>query len=90
MAKLVAVITGASSGIGLEFARKLAGYRCLSLFATHDLALGALEAEMPEAIANYCFESVIEDGELYFSYRLQRGMAKNRNASFLMKKLGII
>ena len=73
-----------------QFARKLAGYRCLSLFATHDLALGALEAEMPEAIANYCFESVIEDGELYFSYRLQRGMAKNRNASFLMKKLGII
>jgi len=26
-----------------QFARKLAGYRCLSLFATHDLALGALE-----------------------------------------------
>lgn len=73
-----------------QFARKLVEYRCLSLFATHDLALGALETEMPGVIANLCFESVIEGGELYFSYRLQRGMAKNRNASFLMKKLGII
>lgn len=73
-----------------QFARKLAGYRCLSLFATHDLALGALEGEMPGMVANYCFESVISDGDLRFDYRLQRGMARNRNASFLMKKMGII
>ena len=66
------------------------GIGCLSLFATHDLALGALEAEMPGKVANYCFESVIEDGDLRFDYRLQRGIARNRNASFLMKKMGII
>jgi len=73
-----------------QFARKLAGYRCLSLFATHDLALGALEAAMPGMVANYCFESVISGGDLRFDYRLQRGIARNRNASFLMKKMGII
>ena len=73
-----------------QFARKLAGYRCLSLFATHDLALGQLEAELPAVVANYCFESVIEDGDLHFNYRLQRGIARNRNASFLMKKMQII
>ncbi|HET6256136.1 MAG TPA: hypothetical protein VFE32_18815 [Puia sp.] len=73
-----------------QFARKLVGNRCLALFATHDLALGGLETEMPGAVANYCFESVIEDGDLRFNYRLERGIARNRNASFLMKKMGII
>jgi MutS domain V/MutS domain III len=73
-----------------HFARKLVEYRCLALFATHDLALGALESELPGKVANFCFESVIENGDLYFNYRLQRGIARNRNASFLMKKMGII
>jgi hypothetical protein len=73
-----------------QFVKKLAGHRCLALFATHDLALGALEGELPGVAANFCFESVIEAGNLYFNYRLQRGIARNRNASFLMKKMGII
>jgi len=73
-----------------QFARKLTRYHCLSLFATHDLTLGQLEQEMPEVIANYCFESIIEAGDLHFNYRLQRGIARNRNASFLMKKMDII
>ena len=73
-----------------QFARRLTGYPCLALFATHDLALGALEGELPGVVANYCFESVIEAEDLYFNYRLQRGIARNRNASFLMKKMGII
>jgi DNA mismatch repair ATPase MutS len=72
------------------FIRKLIQYRCLSLFATHDLSLGQLEQEMPDTIRNYCFESIIEEGELQFDYRLQRGIARNRNASFLMKKMEII
>jgi hypothetical protein len=73
-----------------HFARKLVGYGCLALFATHDLALGALESEMSGKVANYCFESVIEAGDLRFDYRLRRGIARNKNASFLMKKMGII
>jgi DNA mismatch repair ATPase MutS len=73
-----------------QFARKLTGYRCISLFATHDLALGQLETDLPGIVANYCFESIIEDGDLHFNYRLQRGIARNRNASFLMKKMKII
>ncbi len=73
-----------------QFIRKLLQYPCLSLFATHDLSLGQLEAELPKAIHNYCFESIIEDNELHFDYRLQRGIARNRNASFLMQKMDII
>jgi DNA mismatch repair ATPase MutS len=73
-----------------QFARKLVNYRCLSLFATHDLALGQLEQELPGQVVNYCFESIIEGGDLHFNYRLQKGIARNRNASFLMKKMKII
>lgn len=73
-----------------QFIRKLLGYRCLSLFATHDLSLGEMEQQLPGRISNYCFESVIEAGELHFDYRLQRGIARNRNASFLMQKMQII
>jgi DNA mismatch repair ATPase MutS len=63
---------------------------CITLFATHDLKLSELESEFPNAVLNYCFESTIENDELIFSYKIQRGVAKNRNASFLMKKMGII
>lgn len=73
-----------------QFIRKLLQYRCLTLFATHDLALSVLEQELPGKLTNYCFESIIRNGELIFDYTLQRGVAKNRNASFLMKKMEII
>lgn len=71
-----------------HFIRRLLQYNCLALFATHDLSLGSLEK--PGSVSNYCFESVITNGELHFDYRLQRGVATNRNASFLMKKMDII
>jgi MutS domain V len=73
-----------------QFIRQLIRYQCLSLFATHDLSLGQLEQEMPAVVSNYCFESIIENGDLLFDYRLQKGIARNRNASFLMKKMEII
>ena len=73
-----------------QFIHKLLQYHCLSLFATHDLSLSTLETESAGAVSNYCFESVIENGELHFNYQLQRGVARNRNASFLMEKMGII
>jgi len=73
-----------------QFIKKLLQYRCLTLFATHDLALSRLEQELPGKVSNYCFESTINNGELLFDYKLQRGVAKNKNASFLMEKMEII
>jgi DNA mismatch repair ATPase MutS len=73
-----------------QFIRKLLQYHCLSFFATHDLSLGSLEKELPGLVSNYCFESVIDGNELHFDYRLRLGIARNRNASFLMKKMEII
>jgi DNA mismatch repair ATPase MutS len=73
-----------------QFIKKLLQYRCLTLFATHDLMLSRLEEELRGKVSNYCFESTIRDGELLFDYKLQRGVAKNKNASFLMRKMEII
>jgi hypothetical protein len=72
------------------FVENLLGFNCLSLVATHDLMLGQLEVEHPAKIKNYSFESLLVDNELKFDYKIQSGVAKNTNASFLMKKLGII
>ena len=41
-------------------------------------------------IINYCFESYIKGLELTFDYKIMPGLAKNMNASFLMKKMGIM
>lgn len=73
-----------------QFIKQLLQYNCLTLFATHDLALASLEEEYKGLVSNYCFESRIQDGILHFDYTLQRGVARNKNASFLMRKMGII
>ena len=73
-----------------QFVKEMLALNCITLFATHDLKLSELEQDYPNIVVNYCFESVIENNELSFSYQIQRGVAKNRNASFLMKKMGII
>lgn len=70
--------------------RQLVNRRLLLVVATHDLALGELEKEFPGKISNYCFEARIENDELSFDYKLKPGVAKNLNATFLMKKMGII
>ncbi len=59
------------------------------LVATHDLELGQLEAQYPEAIENWCFEVDIEEGRLSFDYKLKRGISKSFNATILMKEMGI-
>jgi DNA mismatch repair ATPase MutS len=65
-------------------------FNALVMVATHDLELGDLEKELPQQIANLCFESIIQNDELEFDYQLNKGIAKNKNATFLMKKMGIV
>jgi hypothetical protein len=65
-------------------------YNCLGMIATHDLELGHLEAAYPRQIKNYCFESTIQDDHLYFDYLIREGVARNKNATFLMKQMEII
>lgn len=73
-----------------QFIKKILQFNCLTLFATHDLMLSKLETELPGQVSNYCFESIIRENTLLFDYKLQEGVAKNKNASFLMKQMDII
>ena len=65
-------------------------FHCLAIIATHDLALGNMASEYPSQIKNYHFESNIENDELSFDYLIKPGIAEKMNATFLMKKMGII
>ncbi len=59
------------------------------LIATHDLELGALESLYGGAIENLCMEVAIRDGELFFDYKLGKGVSRSFNATLLMKNMGI-
>ncbi len=73
-----------------ELLRKLVQYKSVSLIATHDLKLSEMELEFPQQVFNKCFEIRIENDELVFDYKLSDGVTKTMNATFLMKKMGII
>ncbi len=70
--------------------QKFVTYQSLGIIATHDLELGKMEEEMPQLVSNHCFESIIKEKELYFDYKLGEGIAKNKNATFLMESMNII
>ena len=74
----------------IALVRQLLKHPCLALIATHDLTLGDLENEYPRQIRNFCFEPIIEDDQLSFDYKLKLGLAQKMNATYLMKKMGII
>ncbi|MDQ2656603.1 MAG: hypothetical protein M3Y60_04210 [Bacteroidota bacterium] len=74
----------------IALVKQLVGHSCLAIIATHDLALGELEESYPGRVLNYSFEADITNGHLFFDYKLKRGIARNMNATFLMKKMGII
>lgn len=73
-----------------ELIKQLKDLQALVVLATHDIALGDLEGQHPTQIANACFEGKIENDQLTFDYTLHRGVAQKANATFLMRKMGII
>lgn len=72
-----------------QLVSRLVSYPCFTMVATHDVALGEMERKH-HAISNYHFESRIENDELSFDYVLRPGMSTSKNATFLMRKMGII
>lgn len=73
-----------------ELVKKLIELNAVSLVATHDLKLSEMENDYPGRVFNKCFEIKIHDNELIFDYKLTDGITKTMNATFLMKKMGII
>jgi hypothetical protein len=73
-----------------KYIESLLSYPVTGLLATHDLALCKMEADYPCKIINKSFEVEFEADDLVFDYELKEGACKTMNASFLMKKLGLI
>lgn len=72
-----------------KFIEQIINYKAAALLATHDTQLAVLEDKYPNKVFNMSFESEIEDNRLRFDYLIRKGVSKNLNASFLMKKYGI-
>ncbi|MGE0589696.1 MAG: hypothetical protein AB7O48_14055 [Cyclobacteriaceae bacterium] len=70
--------------------KQFVAHKSLVILASHDVVLGELQREFPDAIRNFCFESDIENDALKFDYSLKEGVAQRANATFLMKKMGIL
>lgn len=49
-----------------------------------------MAGDYPELIQNKCFEIEIINNEMLSDYRLRHGVTSVMNATFLMKKKGII
>lgn len=70
------------------FLESIAHLPVSGVIATHDLELSKMENEsdLGRRFHNYCFE--IDLGlDVTYTYKIQRGVAKNQNATFLLKKL---
>ena len=69
--------------------KQLIHHNAAGLIATHDLELAKMADEFPSKLHNYHFDVQVAGDELYFDYKLKRGVCTSMNASLLMKKIGI-
>lgn len=72
-----------------KFVERLVSTNSMGIIATHDLSLCTLEDKL-SAVKNYYFDALIKENELYFDYTFKKGVCQNMNASFLLKKMGIV
>jgi len=56
------------------------------IIATHDLELSKMQQEHPDRFHNYCFEIRLSD-EITYTYRISEGVARNQNATYLLKNI---
>ena len=74
----------------IEVVKKIIAKKAIGAIATHDIEVCLTTNDYPNTLTNKCFEVEIIDNELHFDYRLRNGICKNRSATFLMKKMGVI
>jgi DNA mismatch repair ATPase MutS len=73
-----------------ELINQLISLNAHGIVATHDLGLTELVQKYPSSLKNQCFEVLLQTDELKFDYKLTDGVTRTMNATFLMKKMGII
>ncbi|OOG73559.1 DNA mismatch repair protein [Flavobacterium sp. A45] len=74
----------------IEVVKKVIAKKAIGAIATHDIEVCLTTNEFPDILTNKCFEVEISNNELHFDYTLRDGICKNKSATFLMKKMGVI
>ncbi|PJJ07868.1 MutS-like protein [Flavobacterium sp. 1] len=74
----------------IEVVKKVIAKKAIGAIATHDIEVCLTTNEFPNILTNKCFEVEINSNELHFDYTLRDGICKNKSATFLMKKMGVI
>ena len=74
----------------IEVIKKVIVKKAIGAIATHDIEVCLTTNEYPNTLTNKCFEVEIKEDELHFDYKLRNGICKNKSATFLMKKMGVI
>jgi len=74
----------------IELLKQLIRLKTHCMVATHDLKLTELAGNYPGTIKNQCFDVNLAGDELQFDYKLKDGVTSTMNATFLMRKMGII
>jgi hypothetical protein len=74
----------------IEVVKKIIAKKAIGAIATHDIEVCLTTNEYPEILTNQCFEVEIKNNDLHFDYKLRNGICKNRSATFLMQKMGVI
>lgn len=72
------------------FVEKLVRIGIRAVVATHDVSLCSLAKEHPERVLNRYFAADTRNDDLSFDYRLREGVCDTMNATWLMKKMGIV
>ena len=74
----------------IEVVKKIIVKKAIGAIATHDIEVCLTANEYPATLTNQCFEVEIQNNELHFDYKLRPGICKNKSATFLMQKMGVI
>lgn len=74
----------------IEVVKKIIAKKAIGAIATHDIEVCLTTNEYPDVLTNQCFEVEIKNNELHFDYTLREGICKNKSATFLMQKMGVI
>ena len=74
----------------IEVVKKVIAKKAIGAIATHDIEVCLTTNDYPDILTNKCFEVEIINDDLHFDYKLRDGICKNRSATFLMKKMGVI
>jgi DNA mismatch repair ATPase MutS len=74
----------------IKVLRRMVGFNAIGAIATHDIEVCNTVEELPGKLINRCFEVQIVDNELYFDYKLRNGICKNKSATFIMEKMGVV